>query len=380
MFRRSLLKCAPIFLATLAVVATGPFSPSQSLASQIQQVGCSTFQETGKSLCGRFLQYWQTHGQVAQQGFPITNAGTEVSDIDGKTYVVQYFERAVFEYHPENAVPNDVLLSLLGFIRYDQKYPGGTSGQTPNTEANSVPFSQTGKRIGGLFLDYWKAHGGLAQQGLPVSDEFSETSDVNGQTYKVQYFERAVFEWHPENAAPYNILLSQLGSARYGTKYSSIGSTLPPANPPDAVASTPAPPSASGPVEVQTFARTLANKYNRVGGRLISFETVRGFNQDGVAYIDLYLTAASSLTLLQSATREELNAWGNAVLPDAQAAFPSTEFRVELGFETYSSHPCFSGCVTECYYQAEDFDASEGGWYTVYTDVVVKNDGVTVCD
>jgi hypothetical protein len=34
---------------------------------------------------------------------------------------VQYFERAVFEHHPENAAPNDVLLSLLGTLRYEQK-------------------------------------------------------------------------------------------------------------------------------------------------------------------------------------------------------------------------------------------------------------------
>jgi hypothetical protein len=37
---------------------------------------------------------------------------------------VQYFERAVFEYHPENAAPNDVLLSQLGTFRYKQQYEG----------------------------------------------------------------------------------------------------------------------------------------------------------------------------------------------------------------------------------------------------------------
>ena len=42
----------------------------------------------------------------------------EKSEIDGKTYTVQYFERAVFEYHPENSPPHDVLLSLLGDPRY----------------------------------------------------------------------------------------------------------------------------------------------------------------------------------------------------------------------------------------------------------------------
>ena len=37
---------------------------------------------------------------------------------------MQYFERAVFEYHPENAgTQYDVLLSHLGTFRYTAKYP-----------------------------------------------------------------------------------------------------------------------------------------------------------------------------------------------------------------------------------------------------------------
>ena len=59
-----------------------------------------------------------------------------------------------------------------------------------------------------MFLDYWNAHGGLAQQGFPISEEFVEKSDLNGQEYTVQYFERAVFEMHPENQPPYDVLLS----------------------------------------------------------------------------------------------------------------------------------------------------------------------------
>jgi iron complex transport system substrate-binding protein len=58
---------------------------------------------------------------VAQQGFPISNEFQEKSPLDGKTYTVQYFERAVFEMHPENAAPNDVLLSQLGKFEYTDR-------------------------------------------------------------------------------------------------------------------------------------------------------------------------------------------------------------------------------------------------------------------
>ena len=46
-----------------------------------------------------------------------------------------------------------------------------------------------------------------------------ERSDLDGKTYRVQYFERAVFEYHPENASPYNVLLSQLGTFRHQAKH-----------------------------------------------------------------------------------------------------------------------------------------------------------------
>jgi hypothetical protein len=108
----------------------------------------------------------------------------------------------------------------LGTFQYRKKYPDGAPGQTPNMSAGSVLFGDTtGKRLGGKFLEYWRSHGGLAQQGYPISDEFQEKSDLNGKTYTVQYFVRAVFEMHPENQSPYDVVLSLLGKFRYDGKY-----------------------------------------------------------------------------------------------------------------------------------------------------------------
>jgi acetyl esterase/lipase len=178
------------------------------------------FPETGKHLGGRFLQYWQQNGGLAQFGYPISEPMLEQSTTNGKTYTVQYFERAVFEMHPQNDAPNDVLLQLLGVFRYSEKYGSqGAPNQAPNASAGSIVFTETGKHLGGRFLQYWQQNGGLARQGLPLSDEFNEVSDVDGKTYRVQYFERAVFEYHPENTAPNDVLLSPLGNWRYQARY-----------------------------------------------------------------------------------------------------------------------------------------------------------------
>jgi hypothetical protein len=177
------------------------------------------FDATGNAVRGIFLDYWTKHGGIAQQGYPISGELQELSTVDGKEHTVQYFERAELEYHPENNAPYDVLPALLGAKRYKSKYPGGAPGQQPNSEADSILFDQTGHRLGGAFLQYWREHGGLMQQGYPISDEFTEISPMDGKPYIVQYFERAVFEYHPENDPANQVLLSQLGAFRYRAKY-----------------------------------------------------------------------------------------------------------------------------------------------------------------
>src|SRR6476469_3750807 len=100
-----------------------------------------TFPETGRTVAGRFLKYWDANGGLAHQGFPISAEMQETSDVDGNTYTVQYFERAVFEMHPEQAPPYDVLLSLLGSSNYNEKYGGNAPDQVPSTD-NPLTFPE----------------------------------------------------------------------------------------------------------------------------------------------------------------------------------------------------------------------------------------------
>ena len=109
----------------------------------------------------------------------------------------------------------------IGALRFIATTSGGRT--SPWSCFTIVPgqqtFPQAGKTVRGSFLAYWYSNGGLAQQGLPLTDEFEETNPSNGKTYRVQYFERARFEAHPENAAPYNVLLGLLGTEQFGAKY-----------------------------------------------------------------------------------------------------------------------------------------------------------------
>lgn len=73
-------------------------------------------------------------------------------------------------------------------------------------------FPETGKSVSGEFLIFWEQHGGLATFGYPITEEFDEISPTDGQTRRVQYFERQRLELHPGNAAPWNVMLGLLGT------------------------------------------------------------------------------------------------------------------------------------------------------------------------
>ncbi|MGN6697559.1 MAG: hypothetical protein ACTHMR_05335 [Thermomicrobiales bacterium] len=172
------------------------------------------FQETGHCIQGRFLAYWQEHGGLAINGFPLSDERQELLE-DGNTYTVQYFERVRLEYHPENQPPYDVLLGQFGrrvvresFGLNAASYQAAVAPAQPL--AGQAYFQETGHNLGGGFLDYWQTNGGLAQFGFPLTEEFE--APLGGSTnYRVQYFERARFEYHPENQPPYDVLLGQFG-------------------------------------------------------------------------------------------------------------------------------------------------------------------------
>lgn len=174
------------------------------------------FSQTGHSLGGAFKDYWEKNGGLAQFGYPWTEEFYEVNPSDGKVYIVQYFERARFEYHPEfRGSKYEVLLGLLG-----RQVTEGRSGEVPFQRAKAFRstkdcfyFEETGHSLCHGFKRYWEQNGGLALYGFPISEEFQERNPADGKIYIVQYFERNRFEYHPEYAGTkYEVLLSLLGN------------------------------------------------------------------------------------------------------------------------------------------------------------------------
>ncbi|HUS14103.1 MAG TPA: hypothetical protein VM536_03700 [Chloroflexia bacterium] len=172
------------------------------------------YPQTGYSVTGPFRAYWDTLGKnaVAVLGYPISGLTVERLD-DGHDYTVQYFERVRLEWHPENrGTEFEVLYGLLGTHFHKPDPPGPQV--TPR--AGERYFPETGHLVRSAFLQKWQTTGGVRVHGYPISEELQEVSPTDGRAYLVQYFQRARFEYHPENAgSPFEVLLGMLGRQLY---------------------------------------------------------------------------------------------------------------------------------------------------------------------
>lgn len=112
-----------IVLAGTMLTLAAFLHPMSPIEIHAQEPKCRFFRETGRAVCGKFLTFWQRYGGIIVFGLPISNEFNEESSVDGQVYNVQYFERAVFELHPENKPPYDVQLSHVGTFQYRTKYP-----------------------------------------------------------------------------------------------------------------------------------------------------------------------------------------------------------------------------------------------------------------
>lgn len=180
------------------------------------------FKEVPNCIEGRFAEFWRQNGGLAVFGLPLGPARTE--QVGGETFLAQTFERNRFELHPENERPYDVLLGRLGDERLR------SAGRNWQNLAKSQPkngcefFNATGRPLCEPFLSYWRSHGlefdgkegtsaaeSLALFGLPLTEPQLETNS-SGDRVLTQWFERARFEYHPNNPRAYQVLLGRLGA------------------------------------------------------------------------------------------------------------------------------------------------------------------------
>lgn len=194
-----------ILIMLLAGALAGPATRTTTAAPAAQ--GCRTFPETGQTVCGKILAYWNANGGLPVFGYPRSEQYGEV--VEGVQLQVQWFERDRLEIQPNGTITAGRLGAavLEGEGRYVVPGPDGPSG----SEADCRTFGETGYTACGIVLDYWNRNGGLARFGFPITGLQQEV--IGGKTIAVQWFERRRVELHstgdPNN--PIDILLGLLG-------------------------------------------------------------------------------------------------------------------------------------------------------------------------
>ena len=180
-----------VFIVTVGLLSTG-WVPAH--AQQTQTV--KFFSETGHNVKGDFLKFYSGNtNAIFLYGYPLTE---EFKNKNG--LLVQYFQRARFEYHADLAEGQRVTTTALGRETYES-----TGALNAANSFACRAYTETGFSVCFAFLEFFDQYGGVSQFGYPISAfEYHENK-------LVQYFEKARLEWQPWKLEGQRVVVSDLG-------------------------------------------------------------------------------------------------------------------------------------------------------------------------
>ena len=151
---------------TLSKLGEFLYEEGQTLSAPANAPACRTFVQSEYAVCYAFQDFFEANGDVAQFGFPIS--GFEIHD----GWIVQYFQNARFEWHPENSAGKKVTVSNLGYrYFYDRQEDPTLLNPVPRDEAPDLPIFNL------------QAHAFASSAILPVSGSQTMYIIVQDQYY-----------------------------------------------------------------------------------------------------------------------------------------------------------------------------------------------------
>jgi hypothetical protein len=181
-----------VFIAFAFMTACADGEGAQSQGSSINGTGIPVGKE--------FLSFYEQNGSARVIGYPLlvpyidTNSGRQI----------QYFKRMRLEYDQDNGNLSITQLGKWAIPNVENQVPASVA----SSEA-SRSFPDTGLKVQDEFLAFFEANGGEMMFGLPLSPQLDE-----GGT-RVQYFENARLEWHPEATIDNRIQVGLLGETHF---------------------------------------------------------------------------------------------------------------------------------------------------------------------
>ena len=164
------------------------------------------YSETGHTLDGRFVAFYDGHGGTEILGFPITD-----SFIDPRNgWLIQYTENARLEFVPQaNSGLVGVRVGALGEALGGWDPPLTPEQIPPSADATCRYYSESGHAVCHSFLAFFDRMGGAELFGFPISEFQLEGDRI------VQYFQGFRLEWFPEDAADRSVRVAPLGRQHF---------------------------------------------------------------------------------------------------------------------------------------------------------------------
>ncbi len=158
------------------------------------------FEETGHWVSGEFYTHYYNSTSVPLEAYgqPITEAFQD--ERTGR--LVQYFQKARFELHPEAPPEQRVQMTPLGEYLYE-KAAGQAIPQPESWDCQSFP--PHGILVCHDFLKKYRELGGVAVLGYPISPVVIEDGII------IQYFRNGRLEWRPELPPNQRVRVGDLG-------------------------------------------------------------------------------------------------------------------------------------------------------------------------
>ena len=145
--------------------------PAFAAVARASADGSDYVVETGHTLGGAFKEFWYANGGLHAFGFPLSEEFQEVNREDGRTYTVQYFERARFEWHPDLPPAHQVQLGHMGrqYLQSEQSAPEWARTPVSGPERAWDGVRPTRIRMPRIDLDTEIVEGGFSLRGWDVA-------------------------------------------------------------------------------------------------------------------------------------------------------------------------------------------------------------------
>lgn len=163
------------------------------------------YPQTGHTIAGPFLSYYDAHQGQETFGYPITEA------MEHEGWQVQYFQFARLELHPENEPAYFVTVGWLGDLLHRRRPPVPERNIPPVGNADRRYFPESGHTVTGVFLDYFEANGDTVRFGRPISEPFLQDGLI------VQDFQSARLIWRPDLPPGQQVQLAPIGETYFLT-------------------------------------------------------------------------------------------------------------------------------------------------------------------